>query len=140
MNESLLSILPHCLLKLTSSILTDLVMKLQINCHDGGSAGNSPSQALELLRGCQKSLENHIHHEISPEEQLYYVYMINELNKSLVEYQSSLEQLQSSHDVAMLVSILLNIGHSFLESRSGHQAVSHNVFSLLISTVSFSDL
>ena len=111
--------------------------KLQIACSDGNSTDNSPlKRALELLRDRQQSLYDRIYHEISPEEQLYYVYMIDVLNKSLIEYQGSLEQLQSSHEVAMLVNILLNIGHSSPESDLGHQVVGHDMFLLLISTFS----
>ena len=49
-------------------------------------------------------------HRMSPEEQLSSVFLIHSLNKSLIGFTSSLEQLQQSPEVAALAALLLDMG------------------------------
>jgi tetratricopeptide (TPR) repeat protein len=80
--------------------------------HGQDRVDDSPlKMVLETLRRSQQNLSESVH-GMSSEEQLHRAYMIHNLSTSLVGYQGSLEQLQSSEEVHALVSLLLSIGHS----------------------------
>ena len=136
MKECLASVLPGYLLSLMSHLFGAVEAQLQKDSSDAGRAytalhhDNTPlKRALDTLRVVQQGLVDRVH-RMSPEEQLALAYFIYTLNKSLVEYRGSLEQLQTSREVATLATVLLSIGRSTQEHDSNH-AFSYDVFFLV---------
>ena len=112
LSKGLRPVLPGYLVSVLFPMLSGVIEKLMEIGGQQGRADNSPHErALTVLRENQQHLHDHIHN-MSSEEQLYYAYMIHSLSMSLVEYQGSLEQLESSFEVHALVTLLLTIGHS----------------------------
>ena len=133
--ETVRVILPGVLVSFVSSILANLTTQLESSC-DGHSVENSAlKRALVTLREGQQSLEIRIHHEMSTEKQLALAYLISHLNMSLIECGGSLEQLQSSPQVAAFVALLLGLCHSPQEGDS-EQFFSPDVLSLVVSAFS----
>ena len=141
MKECLASVLPGYLLSLVSHLLGAVEAQLQRDSSDAGRAytaldhDNTPlKRALDMLRVVQQGLVDRVH-GMSPEEQLALAYFIYTIEKSLIEYRGSLEQLQTSHKVATLTTVLLSMGRSPQEHDSDW-AFSYDEFFLVVSALS----
>ena len=113
------SVIPGCLLPLVSFLLNGLVGQLEKMMHYHSWEDNSSlEQALCLMRVCQKRLSESFC-TVSLNEQLLFVRKFRILNKSLAEGKLSLEGLQSSREVAELVTLLMQLPGSPQREGSG---------------------
>ena len=113
LSEGLRPVLPGYLESVLFPMLSGVITELMVIGSQQDMVNNSPhKRALAVLRENQQHLHDHIIHDMSSEEQLYYANMIHSLSMSLAEYQGSLDQLELSSELHALVTLLLTIGHS----------------------------